>query len=607
MTQQSSPPPEDLELKPYFWRFALLLSIMFLFFQITFRGPDYPIYPAFLDSIVVDGDMNVINNVTAIDPTQPCGETFRGQQVTKTHNYSDFHNTGSTVLWMPFYLYGQGLAILHNLLFSGSQAPEQADQILLCSLSYSNLIMGFLTCLMIFIITANFFPPRLAFWSTILIFWGTPAFFYTLIENGNANIPAMFMSVLLLLATPTGLADKNWRPAFLLGLLLAMCVAVKIDLWFQIFMIFATTIIFWFSGKLRPLNLLYIAAGYLLGGIPRLINDYIKFGDFHSGEAGMLNLQNSYHLQQLISPYQGFFTSSPILLICLVGLVIMIWLAIKKSDLQNFIHAPDQTIQRIIVAMSIWLGGKLFIIGFRFAWGGGTFGARQLLTELPYFVLLLSLINYQNQSQKNRWLRLILPTVLVITIFINFVQASEYLAREPMSYYLRDCSLLERIAHLRFLGLVLVRGLAQLPLKLTMIPPFLLTLWLTRALLCRSREINALFAPWRDSAKQSETEKPMSPIQRGLKGLTIYMLFTWFTISGANLINNHANVEAMTEQGCFDFVTVVPPNWFELDENVISMKEMIHYFKIKGDLKEVERIKSICKRIYPAEFYRLNN
>lgn len=607
MNQTPAPQPEELELSQYFWRFALLLFIMSLLFQVTFRGPDYPIYPAYLDSIVVDGDMNLIDNVTTIDPTQPCSEVFRGQQVTKTYNFADFHNNGSMILWMPSYIYGQGLAILNNLMLSGCQTSDQANQILLCSLSYCNMAMGFLACLMIFIITSGFFPPNSAFWSTILIFWGTPAFFYSLVENGNANIPAMFMSVILLLATPTGLTRKDWRPAFLLGLLFAVCVAVKIDLWFQIFMIFATAVLFWFNGNLRPLNVVYIVFGYLLGGIPRIINDYVKFGDFHSGEVGIINLRNSYHLQQLISPYRGFLTSSPILFICLAGLLILIWTVIKKPDLRNLIHNPSLAAQRIILVMSIWLGGKLFIIGFRFAWGGGTFGARQLLTELPYFVLLLNFLIYQNQSLKNRWLRLALPAVLAITVLLNFIAASEYLVNEPMSYFLRPRLLMERFDHLHFLGILLMQGLSQVPLKLTILPPFIFTLWLTKIILSRSKEINIIFAPWKGRIKEFTTEARTNSYLNWIRRLLIYMLLTWFTISIINLINNQNNVEIMYENGCFDFVTIVPPNWFELDENVTSMKEMVDYYRLKGDLKEVEHIQSICRTIYPTEFYKLYN
>jgi hypothetical protein len=602
-----APPPADLTLRPYFWGFALLFAIMFLIFPVGFKGPDYPIYPAYLDSIVVDGDLNVINNVTETAPDQTCAEAFRAQRVTKSYNFADFHNTGSTILWMPFYLYGQGLAVLNNMYFSGSEVPEQADHILLCSLSFCNMTLGFLACLITFITAANFFSPRTAFWSTILIFWGTPAFFYTLIENGNANIPAMFMSVVLLIATPTGLSGKHWQPAFLTGLLFALCVAIKIDLWFQIFMMIATIIFLHFNGTLRPLNLLYLLLGYLIGEVPRVMNDYIKFGGFHSGEAGIINLRNSYHLQQLISPYQGFFSSSPILFLCLLGLPLMIWVLLRKSTRQSLLYAPDHAIQRIILAMTIWLGAKLFIIGFRFAWGGGTFGARQLLTELPYFVLLLNYIMHLNHTQNNIWLRLLLPALLIPTILINLFHAGEYLLSEPMSYYLRPQLLLDRLEHLRYLGIVFAKGFEQIPLKLTTAPFIILTLWLTWTLLNRSREINTLLAPWEVNARRIEAESKRNCFQHGIKTLTIYMLFTWFAISTTNAMHNKSNVDAMTEEGCFDFVTVVPPNWFELDENIASMKEMIYYYRLKGDLKEVEHIQSICKLLYPTEFYRLYN
>ncbi len=608
MTEQpSSPQPEDADLKPYFWKFALLLTIMFLLFRVGFKGPDYPIYPISLDSIFSDGELNVVNNLREYEPQKSCAERFRGEEVTETYNYADFHNIGSIILWAPFYLYGKGLAALYCFLVPGNHAPNLDASLTICALSYSTVFMGFFSCLLVFLIAARFFSPRSAFWSTLLTFWGTPAFYYTLIENGNANIPAMFMGVILLLTIPTGLTGKGWRPAFLLGLLFAFCVAVKIDLRFQIFMIIATAFFFWLNGNLRLPNLVFVVLGFLLGEIPRLLNEYIKFGSFHSGEAGLLNLRNYYHLQQLISPYQGFLTTSPILIICLFGLLILIWITIRNSNLRDFLHAPDQASQRILLAMSIWLGAKLFIIGFRFAWGGGTFGARQLLTELPYFVLLLTFLSYRNQSLNNRWFRLILPTTLAIALFVNLVHAGEYLVLEPMSYYLHPPSLLERIYHLRFPAMLFGDNISQLPLKLTSTPLFLLTLWLTWALLSRSRDIVILLAPWEGQTNHLKTEKPPDYIHRWLRGLIVYMLFTWFTISLLNLINNQTIVEAMYEEDCFKYVTIVPPSWFELNENVNSMREMVNYYRLKGDQKEVEHIQSICKLLYPAEFHRLTN
>lgn len=592
------------EVNSYFWKFALLLTVLFLVFRIEFHGPDYPIYQSYVLSVFQDGDLNVVNNIRQNSEGISCGEFFRGLEVTRTYNYPDFHNSGSIFLWAPFFVYSQGIAELASRI--GFTTPETAGRIAVSGLAFSAVALAFLSLVLIFLIAAGYFQPAHAFWGTILIFWGTPAFYYTLVENGNANIPALFMGVVFLLATPLWLIQKNLRGPLMLGLLLALCMSVKVDLWFQAVMLGASALYLWSIGRLRPLNLLHVLLGLCLGNIPKLLNEYLRYGRFRSGEAGLINLRSSYHWEQLFSPYQGYFTASPLLLICIFALLLLTWRLWNKSRRQSILHAPDCAWQRLVLAMTIWLAAKLIIIGFRYAWGGGTFGARQLLSELPYFILLLTFIISLNRTQKNHWRQFLLSTAMLLAIFVNLIHAGEFAIKEPIVYYLHPPPLMERVAHLKNLAAVCWTGLEQLPLKLSLIPLFLLTLWLGRSLLSRLQEIKQLLRPWEGQTSRANGDNRRNTVHLWLKGLTLYALLSWFVISGLNMVNNQDNVAMMTEEGCFEFANVVPRGWVELEENVASMREMVQYFTLKGDKQEVERIMTTCRLLYPTETYQLH-
>lgn len=592
----TQPAQQRVEPVANFRVFAIFLAVLFLLFRIGFQGPDYPIYPAYLSSLFEDGDLNLINNVTETTAPAPCQEMYRDAEVTATYNYPDFHNHGSVVLWAPFHLYGKLAAAIYDQLYPGN--PEQSADIAAGALSFSTVALSFLSCLLLYLMVASFFPSRTAILATMLIFWGTPLFHYSLIETGNANLPSLFMSLVLLLATPIALTGPRPRSAVMLGLLFAICVTIKLDLWFQSILICVTALFFGHMGVLRPRNLIYAAAGFVLGTLPKVINDYLKYGDLHSGESKLLNLHNSYHLQQLISPYQGFFSTSPLLLLALTGLLLVaIRLATRKGRLRPTLD-KERAANWLVLAMTAWLVAKLLITGFRFAWGGGTFGARQILSELPLFTLLLAMLLQWTRSLNRIWPCLLLSIIVTALVFLNLLHCGEYLAREPIKYYLHPPDLSARLPHLAYIKEYLGIGLDPLTTKLFYLPLVGLLLWLGRTILARGRTIQSLMEPWFAQAI-IPTTNTVSPIHNWFKGMTLYLVVSYTAVTALNVANNHKNVIKMVNEGCFEFAKVVPKGWLEYQENYLSMQEMLAYYSETGDQQEISRIVVVRELLYP--------
>lgn len=597
-TDNTPPSPRNVEPVANFRWFAIFLAILFLLFRVGFRGPDFPIYSAYVNSLFADGDLNLINNVPEAAGDGPCQEIYQNAEVTSTYNYPDFHNHGSVILWAPFYTYGKIAAAIHDR-FSPDN-PELSAEIEVCALSFSTVTLSFFSCILLYLLAASFFPPRPAILATVLIFWGTPLFHYTLLETGNANLPSLFMSLVLLLAIPIALTGRRHLHALMLGLLFAICVTIKLDLWFQAILIAASALYFQSQGRLQAANLLYISAGFALGVLPKFINDYLKYGDLHSGEGNLLNLHDSYHLQQMISSYQGFFTTSPLLLLALSGLLLVAVRFAAGPGRHGFPDDKARAAGWLLLAMTTWLIAKLSIIGFRFAWGGGTFGARQILSELPLFTLLLAMLLQWARSLSRSWPRLLLATVSAALVFLNLLHASEYLAGEPIQYYIHPPSWSERLAHLADLKEYLQVGWVALPAKLFCLPLLALLLWAGRAMLAQGREIQALLEPWTTPALTT-TPPAANPSRRWLLGLTVYLVVAYTAVTALNLANNRKNVNRMTAAGCFELVRVVPKGRLEYQENYLSMEEMLAYYNEIGDQQEIDRILSVREMLYPQE------
>ena len=86
-----------------------LFIYFFLVFDINFFGPDEPVYFAYTESLVKDGDLNLVNQVY----------NDYGRFITATGNMPDFHDHAGVSLWAPFFIYGRVIHFLSEKLKIG--------------------------------------------------------------------------------------------------------------------------------------------------------------------------------------------------------------------------------------------------------------------------------------------------------------------------------------------------------------------------------------------------------------------------------------------------------------------------------------------------------
>ena len=309
-----------MKTKAVFFIFFIFFIYLFLVFSSKFKGPDEPIYYAYTASVVEDGDLNAVNHLDSNYPYYlPDGKIG----ISSTYNLPDFHNHGGVVLWAPFYLYGKLVYFIDrkiDLMKLNNYGPEDITK---CAMSFSTMIFGFVTLLLTFLFCRFFFSDTISAFSTFVMFIATPYFYFTMQDVGNANIIASLFSVLSIwfLGYAIRMKKTHW---FLCGLFFSICFIVKVDLWFQIFSIALVIFILILLKKAHWSCGVYFLFGFTPGFILKTINDYIKYGTLHMGEFGLLNFKDCYFWEQLFSPYHGFFYTSPVFFICMIGFILTI-------------------------------------------------------------------------------------------------------------------------------------------------------------------------------------------------------------------------------------------------------------------------------------------
>ncbi len=566
---------------------ALLFFIyLFLVYNISFSGPDKPIYFAYTASIVDDGDLNAVNHLS---PPYPYYLASGKIGISKTYNLPDFHNHGGIILWAPFYAYAKLAYHIADRFNLRGLIKYEYKEFARCAMSFSTILFGFFTMLFTYKLSRVFFPRYISIWSILAIFIGTPFFYFMIQETGNANIVASLFSVISIwfCACAINMKRAQW---FLYGLFFSVCMVVKVDLWVQLFFIlilFVTLIILkqtqWLNG-----------VSFLLGLMPvtilKIINGYIKYGTFHIGAFGTLNLKGDYLFEQLFSSYRGFFYSSPIFYFCLLGFVFASVNILKRlrSDKNNSAINGFKMNEIFLIILTSYLFIKIFFLGYRYAWGGGTCGARPLLTEFPILVLLYA----RALQEQKKYAVYIFGAISVLFIFWNLLVVSEYMARLDFSYVARTPRLITRIEAISKIPISLFFKIKDLDIKLKATLPLLIFFCIGITLLMKRWKTSISSSFWYTKSENWRS------FYKALSLFTMYLCMAYLLFTISNIYNNRKKVEKLKSQGFFTNTEILSANEFEREENVGSMNEMIEYYKLKGNINKVERIEKHKKELY---------
>jgi len=220
---------------PMVWLlFCLFFVGLFLVYDVNFHGADEPIYFAYTASLVDDGDLNAVNHLDEHYPYYlPSGKIG----VSRTYNLPDFHNHGGVILWAPFYLYAKFAYAVGRALKIESLTVQGAEALLRCVMSFSTVVFAVFCLLFTFFLCRIFVSGPVALWAMLALFFGTPFYFFSTYEIGNANIIASLFSVLSIWFL-SHLKDGSRLRWFFYGLFFSISIIVKSELFFQIVFVY---------------------------------------------------------------------------------------------------------------------------------------------------------------------------------------------------------------------------------------------------------------------------------------------------------------------------------------------------------------------------------
>jgi len=547
--------------------FAIIFLYFFVVYDINFHGPDKPVYFAYTASVVEDGDLNIVDEVSP---------DFDQLIVSKKYNLPDFHNHGGVIFWVPFYLYAK----LIYFTIERFHFLYDFDAIAKSALSFSTIITGFLIILFSYLLVVNFFSPKIALYSLIMLFLGTPFFYYVLFQGGNANIVGCLFSVISLMFCYYA-ASSNRLYWFLYGTFFSLAVTVKTEIWFQV--VFILPFFFYLLGNKKVLLKygIYFLSGFIPVLFLRAINAYLKYGVVHLEEViyfASAKYAPTYSFNGLFGSYKGVFYTSPVLYLCLIGFFIMLFNIMKKS---RFYFKKVSMNDAFLLFLSLYLLLKMILIGKIFSPAGDSLSIRVLLTEFPVFVLLFA---YTLQFFK-KYIRFFLP-LLGLFILWNLLIISEHIAGLEWMYITGKPDIFKRMLTLSYVADLLFHA-RSLHVKVWNIPAVI-------AIFMAVCYFNRRFKKY---GSRFFIVKKVFPL------FTTYSFIAYMAITILNVFNNNRNVASLKTQGFFKNARIIETSAFKMttvenEQHLGTLFNMMQFYALEGNDKRVLSLHKLREKLF---------
>jgi hypothetical protein len=540
-------------------------AVVFGMLRPTFTGPDGGWYIAYTESLLGWGDLNMVRQAFRFRPE---GELL----VSRTYNLPDFHNHGGVIVWAPAVVYARAIGSGWGWLFPvpGAWVWFHAGQSLVTFLAAVLIaVLSFALCRRVFRNEGRSVA------AVLLVFFGTPCFYYATLAPGNANMLAGALAALFWL-----FADRcrefGVRDWLAFGAFVAVCMAVKVDLWFLGVPLVLILARLWAGGQWGGRRAAAFLGGASLPLAFKLVNDYLRDGALVSGELSIVNLDGGILYDALFSSYRGYFFVSPIYYVAALGLVAFVP-GMTGAARDPATAGPDgaeaEWRRYLLASGAIGLVVKVLAISLRYNWHGGTIGARILITEFPIVCLL---VRQAMELVGGRSRAALMAACVGFTVW-NWMMVAQFVTGDDLRFAVSPPGLGERLGLLagllrewRLKGL----GGGAIEIKLLLAIPLLAIAWLG-ARLARGR--------------------PATPAV--LSAVSAYGTLAYGLVTVLNLANNQTNVERLRASGFLDRARVVAAREFvDRTENLPSLAEAREYYEAIGDrdgLRKMDRLERL--------------
>lgn len=342
-------------------------------------------YFAFLRSLAFDGDLSFENEYQYFFEHGAGGagfhETFLEDRYTAAGRRINFGTIGPALLWAPFYAGGHIVAGLTGAPQDGYSHPYVA------SVAYGSAVYGWLAVLLSALIAQRWVGRGLA--AALVVLLGTPLVFYLYVTPPFSHACATF-AVALCVWTWLRVRD-TWSPGgvALLGLTVGLMATMRDQA--GLFAIGPAIDFIWWVVRQRRWRpaLINVAIGT---GTTLLIFGLQLFASFavngyvgpHESVGHKMSWSAPHALAVLVDPRHGWLAWTPLVLLCLAGLVA---LALGRT------RATHKDAGWLAVCALLMIAVQVYINGAVESWTvAGAFGQRRFLEVTPLLVVGLAAV-----------------------------------------------------------------------------------------------------------------------------------------------------------------------------------------------------------------------
>ncbi len=367
-------------------------------------------YFVYLPSLLFDGDLDFGDEYAILAQRNPEAGIEEFVKLDPTTGLPlNVAPVGTALLWSPAYLLAHGGVLLARLL--GAQvAADGLSYPYILAVCYASVGYTFAGLLLAYRLCRRFFPPFPATLAVLLVWLGTPAFFYSHASPPWSHSASLFAVALFVSVWHGTRGRQRAGRFFLLGLLGGLMALVREqDGLFLLIPLSELLPAYLERLRLRdwPALLPMLARhallplGAFLSFIPQLAVYRVLNGHFGPNPtvAHKFDWFSPHFFQVLLDPHYGLFLWTPLLLPALAGLV---WL-----------YRRDR-----LLALSLGLAflAQVYLTGAFLTWQSpGSFGQRRFINCTVIFALgLAALVAHLREKRWPAWVLSILGGLFVL-------------------------------------------------------------------------------------------------------------------------------------------------------------------------------------------------
>lgn len=387
-------------------------------------------YYLYLPALVIHGDPGLQDHawleevMETYAPSATLYQLVDGADGARVIKYS----SGMAVAYAPFFLVAHALAGPMGYRADGFTKPYRE------AVMYGTLLHVLIGLFLFRAVLLHFFSEAMSALLIVLMVLGTNHLQLAALDGTLLTHPLLFtLYAGLVLATIRWHLRPTWGMAVVLGALAGWITLIRPSegVCLLITLLWCTNEGWrgkWAMLRARPLHVLWAALAFAVALLPQLLywqavtGHWLFYSYVNAGEG--LDLTAPHTFNYLFSFRKGWFIYTPLMVICLLGLVLL-W---RKA-------------RHVFWPVAVFLVVDLYVVSSWTNWwyAGGSYSARSMLPA--HVVLAIPLGYLLLAAARSRWMRPALGALLVALVVLNLFQTWQWrkgiIARERMTgpYY----------------------------------------------------------------------------------------------------------------------------------------------------------------------------